>query len=89
MFPYERVEAPRLHRSIPLAKIYPNKAQEHSDPKFDFVLFRTWHLEVLATGGFSDWGRPAGPHFSLEREVTSRWNERLGLPLGSGWAPRS
>ena len=32
-FPYSRIEAPRLHRSIPLAKIYPNKPQEHSDPK--------------------------------------------------------
>ena len=32
-FPYLRSEAPRLHTSIPLAKVYPNKPQEHSDPK--------------------------------------------------------
>ena len=32
-FPYPRMEAPRLHTSIPLAKIYRNKPQEHSDPR--------------------------------------------------------
>ena len=32
-FPHSRMEAPRLHTSIPLAKIYPNIPPKHSDPK--------------------------------------------------------
>ena len=38
-FLYPRMETPRLHTSIPLAKIYPNIRPKHSDPKYKIVMW--------------------------------------------------